>query len=480
MNTLSVITDDAIGSEDATAIAAALRSGQVSPAEVTQAAIARIRAAAPLQALSAECFDQALASRADGVAANAGPAFAGVPALIKDNLDMAGLASRHGSRALPARPADQDAPLVTQFRALGLNLLGKTRLPEFGLTATTEFSCAPPVRNPWQMQHSAGGSSGGSAALVAAGAVPIAHANDGGGSIRIPAACCGLVGLKPSRGRWPVNPMARALPINIVADGILSRSVRDTAHFLAAMEGLYRAPALPPIGLIEGPGRTRLRIGFFSRLPDGEAAHPDCVVAVEKVAGVCAALGHHVEEMASPLTVQRADDFLLYWSFLAAALAWAGPLTVARGFEARALEPLTWQLARHFRSNAGGFPAALWRQKRAYGDYRRLTRSYDLLLSPTLGQPPMKLGLLQPDLPFALAMQRLRRYAAFTPADNVCGTPAISLPLARSAAGLPIGIHFSADRGQEARLLEIAYELEAAMPWPQSPAAQSELERTAP
>ncbi|MGJ8670604.1 MAG: amidase [Oceanococcus sp.] len=468
MTIFNAVKDDALGRSDATELAERIARGDVSLDEITQASIHRAQAAHELNAVACERFDEArnqaqwrLQPR------DAARPFVGVPSFIKDNLDVADLPCAHGSQAVPRIHAKGDAPLVSQLRALGLNILGKTRLPEFGLTATTEFSAAEPARNPWHTDHSTGGSSGGSAALVAAGVVPIAHANDGGGSIRIPASSCGLVGLKPSRGRVLDNPMAKSLPINIVADGVVTRSVRDTAAFFAAMELQYCNPKLSRIGLVEGPAKQRLRIGYSCHLPDGDMAHPDCVAGVERVATLCAGQGHHVEEMAAPLTPQRADDFLLYWAMLAAALAWAGPLTVARGFDASKLEPLTWQLARHFRRNAHKLPGALWRQKRGLVSYGKLTQNYDVVLSPTLGSPPPPLGYLKPDLPFEEAMYKLRRHAAFTPADNVCGTPAISLPLAQSADGLPIGIHFSAKPGQERQLLELAFELEQLAPWPQ-------------
>lgn len=470
MSKFNVVSQDALATSDATELAQRIAQGEITAPEATEAAIARAQAAAPLNAMAWERFDEARDQARRPVQANTlQRPFSGVPSLIKDNIDVAGMPCQHGSRAVPATHARGDAPLVSHMRALGLNVLGKTRLPEFGLTATTEFSQLEPARNPWNTDHSTGGSSGGSAALVAAGVVPIAHANDGGGSIRIPASCCGLVGLKPSRGRLVENPMAKSLPINIVADGVVSRSVRDTAAFYAAMEEQHAANGLSPIGLVEGPGSGRLRIGFSYHLPDGESAHEDCVAGVKQVAELCAAQGHFVEEMPSFLTPQRADDFLLYWAMLAAAVAWAGPLTIARGFDAKELEPLTWQLADHFRRNMHKFPGAMWRQKRGLQDLSKQTAAYDVVLTPTLGSPPPQLGFLKPDLPFEDAMYRLRRHAAFTPVDNICGTPAMSLPLAQSAKGLPVGIHFSAKPGQERQLLELAFELEALSPWQQTP-----------
>lgn len=466
----NVVRDDALGTDDATGLAARVARGEVSASELVEAAIARLELAQPqLHAMAEPAFDLA---RAHAGQPTSQP-FAGVPSIIKDNLDLTGLPTRHGSRAVPDQRATSDSPFCQQFKAIGLIPLGKSKLPEFGLTATTEYAEGEPARNPWHLNHSTGGSSGGSAALVAAGVVPIAHANDGGGSIRIPASCCGLVGLKPSRGRLVDNPMAKSLPVNIVADGIVSRSVRDTAGFFAAMEAQHRNTKLPAIGHVQGPGKERLRIGVVTDLPDGGSAHDECVAAVQQAARLCESLGHNVEAMTSPLTPQRADDFLLYWAMLAAGVAWAGGVTVARGLESDKLEPLTWQLADHFRRNMHRMPGALWRLKRGPQLHAKLTRGYDVMLTPTLGHPPPELGWLKPDIAFEDAWARLRSYAAFTPSDNVCGTPAITLPLGASRQGLPIGVHFSAGLGQERRLLELAYALEEAAPWPQYASALS-------
>lgn len=456
--------NDALGELDASALAADIAARKISASEAVDAAIARLQAAEPvLHATVCECFDAARATAANGVGEGV---FAGVPSLIKDNTNLAGLPTRHGSRATPGTPVKKTDPFAGQFMATGLIPLAKTKLPEFGIPPTVEYTEGEPVHNPWNTAYSSGGSSGGSAALVAAGVVPIAHANDGGGSIRIPAACCGLVGLKGSRGRVKDNEMTKSAPINIIGDGVVSRSVRDTAAFFADAERVYRNPKLPPLGLVEGPGKEKLRIGFFSQLPDSGDAHPECVAAMHKAAMLCEGLGHHVQAMPCPTTPGHADDFLLYYAGMCASLAYAGRWVIGNGFEAGKLEPLTLNLARHFRRNIHRFPAALWRLKHARREYDALIDEYDLFLTPTLGLPPPKLGYLAADLPFDQAWQRLRDYAAYTPVSNICGTPAISLPLAMSQDGLPIGVHFAAGFGQERRLLELAFALEAEAPWP--------------
>ncbi len=467
-NYTAVKTDDALAEHDATALAASIAAGEVSASEVVDAAISRLQKAEPvLHATVCQRLDEARNEAAKlRLASVPGVPFAGVPTFIKDNTDLAGLPTLHGSRAVPVKPAKKTGAYAAQLLSTGMIALGKTKLPEFGIPPTVEYTVGEPAHNPWHTDYSTGGSSGGSAALVAAGVVPIAHANDGGGSIRIPAACCGLVGLKGSRGRVKTNEMAKDLPINIVSDGVVSRTVRDTATFFAAAEQYYQNPDLPALGMVEGPGKEKLRIGFTAGLPDGGQAHPECIAAMHTAAKLCEQLGHHVEEMESPLTPQMGNDFMLYYSMICAALKYGGGLTIDRDFKADLLEPITVNFARHFRRNILKFPAALWRLKHARQSWEKLTEGYDLVLTPTLGLPPPLLGYLRSDLPFEESWQRLRDYAAFTPAANAAGTPAISLPLGMSEAGLPIGVQFAANFGQERRLLEIAYALEEAAPWP--------------
>lgn len=468
MSRIAAPADDLLGDADATAIAARLRGGEFTPLEAAQAALARL-AAVEGELRASECL---LSDQLERLAAKAtGGWFAGVPSLIKDNTDIAGTPTRHGSRATPAHPARHDGRFAGQLLQTGQLPIAKTRLPEFGFTATTEFSAAPPARNPWHTEHSTGGSSGGSAALVAAGVVPIAHANDGGGSIRIPAACCGLVGLKPSRERVLVHEMAEMLPINLVADGVVTRSVRDSAGFMAAAEQVWRNPRLPSVGHVQGPGRQRLRIAMYTRRPDGSACDPACRRVVEEVATTCRELGHTVVEVDTPFDQQMADDFLLYWGMMAASVNWLGRAVVHRRFDAARVEPLTRQLAAHFRGNLHRLPGAARRLRKFRAIHADLMHRYDLLLTPTIGTPPPRIGHLALDLPLELALQRLREFTAYTPAQNVSGAPAISLPLGRTETGLPVGVQFAADLGRERQLLEIAFALEEAMPWPQQTAA---------
>jgi amidase len=461
---VSAPTNDVLGTLTAVEIGQHIANGDFTASESIQAAIARLKAVNPeLNAVACERFEQALVD-ANG-AGNGLAVFTGVPSFIKDNTDLQGLPTKHGSRATINSSVAKDAAFSEQFLATGLIPIAKTNLPEFGLTATTEYSQSAPVRNPWNTNHSTGGSSGGSAALVAAGVVPIAHANDGGGSIRIPAACCGLVGLKSSVGRLVAPAMSKHLPIDIVVDGVVSRTVADTAAFYAASEQHYRNSALPALGNITAGIDKPLTIGLSLDHPMGGVVDADVVAGVKKVAKVCEGLGHKVEIVPSQVSAQMADDFFLYWARSAAAINYLGKFEFGWGFDRRQLEPLTKHLSKHFMGQWWKSFGAISRLRQFAVEYEKTFSDYDLILTPTLAKAPVELGYLAMDLDFATAYERLNHYAPFTPVQNVSGTPAISLPLAQSSTGLPIGVQFAAGMGQEALLLQIAYQMEAAMPW---------------
>ena len=454
--------DDALGSDDAVGIAARIRSGKVSAVEVVAAAIERARKVDPaLNAIEREDFDNAL----DKAARLAPGAFSGVPTFVKDNTDVQGLPTTHGSRAINARPAKADGPFAKQFLAQGFVCLGKSRLPEFGLNASTEFADSAPARNPWHPHYSTGASSGGSAALVAAGVVPIAHPNDGGGSIRIPAACCGLIGLKPTRGRLLEPGVARALPVNIVSDGVLTRSMRDTAHFFASAEVYFRNPKLPVIGLVEGPGKRRLRVGVVLDSVTGHRTDDPTRRTVEAAAHLLEDLGHDIAEMPLPVRQSFAGDFGLYWGMLSFLIATFGKQVMSPSFDATKLDNLTRGLSSFYKKNLWKTPAVIYRLRRVAGEYARIFDRYDVVLSPVLAHTTPKLGYLSPQHDFEVLFERLQRYVSFTPLNNAAGGPGISLPMGQADDGLPIAVHFSANHGAERTLLEIAFEIEAAQPW---------------
>lgn len=461
--TVHAFADDALGDLDATALADLVRRGERSSREVVAAAIARAERVQPfLHALAHDNFEgalqQAMAAPGDGV-------FAGVPTVIKDNTRVRGLPTRHGSLAVPPRPAPRTGNFARQFLSPGLVCVGKSQLPEFGFNASTEFMERPPVRNPWHTDYSAGASSGGSAALVAAGVVPLAHANDGGGSIRIPASACGLVGLKPTRGRHLNTEGVGLLPINIVSEGVLTRSVRDTANFWAALERYWRNPRLKPIGDVQGPGQRRLRIGFVQDSVNGESDGPTRATLLA-TARLLESLGHRVYEVPLPFGKRFVNDFIQYWGMLAMLLTRFGRLALHPRFDARQLESLSRGLGRFYLRHAHETPLVLLRLRQSIADYaRHFGKDYDVLLTPVLTHTTPPLGYFSPLHDFDLLLERLTRYIGYTPLNNVTGSPALSLPMGATLGGLPVAVQLCAACGDERTLLELAFELEAVQPF---------------
>jgi amidase len=447
---------------DATALAALIRSGELSAEEAVETAIeASERVNPSLNAIRTKAYEYGR----ERARKPQGGGFSGVPTFVKDTDDLVGYPTLFGSAALPGWPAATSSEFVHQFESTGVAPLGKTSTPEMGLCATTECLAQGPTRNPWDLDRSPGGSSGGSAAMVATGVVPIAHANDGGGSIRIPASCCGLVGLKPSQGRVAGMAGTEKIPVQFAVNGVLSRTVRDTAGFFAAAEEFTPRAALEPIGKVEGPSGERLRIAFFIDSEKHRSPHPEWTAAVRRSAAVCKDLGHEVREIASPFHPSTTDDFLLVWGIGPSMLRLAGRPLAGMPLSGKKLEPLTRGLIRHFWRHLHLLPGAM-RRLRAYPQhYAELHRDFDVLLSPVLSGPPPKLGEMAPDQPFDEVFGPMLNFAAYTIVQNVAHVPAISLPLAHSEAGHPIGVQFASGVGQERRLLELAYELESAMPW---------------
>ncbi|RUP02370.1 MAG: amidase [Mycobacterium sp.] len=457
--------DDALGDLDAVALAEAIRTGRVGRVDAVEAAIARAEAVNPaLNGLAYQAFDAARAAAGQHGGGFRTGFFEGVPTLIKDNIDVVGQPTMNGTDAWEPRPASADSAVTRVVLDTGLISLGKTQLSEFGFSAAAEHPRLGPVRNPWNTDHTAGASSSGSGAFVAAGVVPIAHANDGGGSIRIPAACNGLIGLKPSRGRMPLDPQYRRLPVGIVANGVLTRSVRDTAAFYREAERLWRNPKLPPIGDVTRPGKQRLKIAALTSSVRREAS-PEIRELTLKSAALLEELGHHVSYIDNDwVPASFVDDFVLYWGFLAFAQVGSGRRLFGDTFDRTRLDELTLGLARHTRRNIHRVPLAIARLRGLRRRSARFFGDYDVLLSPTLAEPTPAIGYLAPS-DYQQVIDRLIDWVAFTPLQNVTGEPAISLPLAQSADGLPVGMMLAADTGREARLLELAYELEEARPW---------------
>ncbi|MBS0613110.1 MAG: amidase [Proteobacteria bacterium] len=463
---------------DGLQLAALVKRGEVKIEELVACALAAIDHLNPtINAVIGQIDPREVAAQIAAVDLDA--PFSGVPFLIKDLvLHMAGVRCDMGSRLIEGAyipPADSD--LMARFRRSGVITLGRTNVPEMGFNASTEPLLYGATRNPWNTAHSSGGSSGGSAAAVAAGMVPIAHANDGGGSIRIPASICGLVGLKPSRGRTPTGPDYADPLHGLGIEHIVSRSVRDTAAMLDAVEGpgvgdRYEIPrpAQPYLQAIATPP-AKLRIAFSAAVDSHSApAEAEVVRALETVAKVCAGLGHHVEE---GRPVYDADGFhranMICWaSFCAAGIA-ATAQALGRAPSPENLETSLWanyQFGLTLKALDLEMADALMNQVcRSVGSF--FTR-HDLLLTPTIGVTPYNLGLLDANAP-GLDAQRwydhLFRHLPYTALFNMTGQPAISLPLGQSSNGLPIGIQVAGRFGDEATVLKLAAQLEQAMPW---------------
>jgi len=461
MSRVHAYVDDVLGELDAVGLVEKIRSGRARVPDVIDAAIARAEQVNPqLNAIVHEAFDRAREVAADP----RGGFFAGVPTFVKDNVDVAGMPTLQGTDAFEGRDARADGDFARMLLATGLIPLGKTQLSEFGFNASAEHPRLGPVRSPWDPERTAGASSAGSAALVAAGVVPLAHANDGGGSIRIPASVNGLVGLKPTRDRLAQDKALRDMPVRIVSDGVVTRSVRDTAAFYREAEKVYRNLELPPIGDITRPGKARLEIAVVTE-GIGRRATPEVTELTLKTAALLEELGHRVREIEQPLPATLKDDFLLYWSLLALFTVRTGRRTFGRSWDSAQLDNLTLGLARHSTRHLHRLPLAIARLRRSRRWSRDFFSSYDVVLTPTLATETPVIGHLAPMNDYDMIMDRLLDWVAFTPLQNATGDPAVSLPLTTTAAGLPHGMMFATGAGREATLLALAYELEDARPF---------------
>jgi amidase len=469
---------DELATLDATDQAALVRAGKVSARELVDAAIARIERLNPaLNAVVIPLFEQARA-RAAAAGHDAAP-FRGVPFLLKDlGARNAGEPYHNGMRFLRGLGwvEARGTHLAERFRAAGLVSLGKTNTPELGTMTTTEPVAYGPSRNPWDPARSTGGSSGGSAAAVASGMVPLAHANDGGGSIRIPASECGLVGLKPSRGRTSLGPESGELWAGLVVEHVVTRSVRDTAAVLDAVAGPmpgdpYVAPPPDrPFAAEVGAAPGRLRIGLMARAPGGAATvHADCAAAVADAGRLLESLGHVVEE-SHPAALDEHEFLQFFGEVVASWVAWElddWGVRTGRPLGPDDVEPVNRALAEMGRGLAASryIAAVRWLQAHTRRVAAWWAGGFDLLLTPTLAEPPPPLGeFSSPDDPWR-GYVRSVPFAIFTSPFNTTGQPAISLPLFWNDRGLPIGLQLVAAYGREDLLLRIAAQLEAARPW---------------
>ncbi|MFN8474725.1 MAG: amidase family protein [Anaerolineae bacterium] len=464
---------DELAFMDATAQAELVRKGECTPLELVDAAIARIERVNPeINAVITPLFDEARAAAAGPLPD--GP-FKGVPFLLKDiGPALGGVRQTSGSAFTRDYVPREDGTLIERHKAAGLVIVGKTNTPEFGILPTTEPAAFGASHNPWDTTRSTGGSSGGSAAAVAAGLVPMAHASDGGGSIRIPAACCGLVGLKPTRARTPVGPAIGDVAGGVVVEHALTRSVRDCAALLDATAGpavgdpYWAPPPARPFSQEVGAAPGRLRIAFTTRALNGVPVHPDAIKATEETAKLLADLGHIVEEAAPQIDANLfIQAFTGVW---AASTGWtidALAYVTGRTPTADQFEPLTWALYQMSRSTNAPMYLLAWTGLQQMARYvGAFFETYDAWLTPTLTEPAPPLGSFNspPDNPL-FGMFRAAAYIPFTPLANVTGQPAISLPLMWNEQNLPIGVQFYGRFGDEATLIRLAAQLEEARPW---------------
>ncbi len=462
---ISAFSDDVLADHDATALKQMINSGEASVLEIVEASIARAEKVQPqLNAVISESFDSAREKAKQVTRQSLSGVFSGIPSFIKDTDNVKGLPTTFGSLAAPRTLAKKNSKFVDQYESVGFINLGKSSLPELGLTGTTEPVAFGPAHNPWHEDYSTGGSSGGAAALVAAGVVPIAHANDGAGSIRIPASCCGLVGLKPTRSRLVNVDGSGIMPVNILHQGVVTCTVRDTVAFYRGAESYYKNPKLPSMGGVTHGIKRRLKIALVTT-SSGASIHKDCVDSAHNAAKLCESLGHQVEVVQFPFSEDVLRHFYNYWGFMAFALKNFGSSLVGKGFDKSKLEPLSHAFSDRFYRAKFTLPSMIYNLKKFSQQYSKFFEEYDILLSPTLATPPPKLGHLSTEIEGETAIQRLVDFIPFTPFQNISGAPAISLPMGVSQQGLPIGIQFAAAYGQDKLLLELALELEQAMPW---------------
>ncbi len=459
-------TDDVLSDLDGVAIAELIKKKEVTAQEVVAASIARAQKVNPvLNAVVTDHYER-------GLEASKQPTegfFSGVPTFFKDLTFFEGEKTYFGTEALAnARISKVTDDIAKQILAQGFVHLGTSSMPEFGLGCTTEFPTLKPTPNPWNIGHSVGGSSGGAGALVAAGVVPIAHSADGGGSTRIPASCCGLVGLKATRGRMLRSGLFKSQVVDVAIDGVVTRTVRDTAHFYAEAEKYYQNPKIKAMGLVTGPSNRKFKIGFTADSVQGRGADATTKGELDKTLALLQSMGHEVKPIDLSSQEQFPDDFINLWGMSAFYVKHFGKLMFGSHFDAKKLTKVTHGLAKHHLRNIFRTPFFIYRLRKSIHEYKRIMveNDIDIILTPTLAHAPPALGYLGMDLEYDVMFPRMADWACFSPYANATGAPSISLPLGHDTVNdLPIGMMFGAGHGEDALLLDLAFQLEEAQPW---------------
>ena len=467
------MSDSSLMFRSATELAGMVRSGEISARELVQASLDRIEQLNP----SLNAFVQVDAERALATAEEIGAGderpFAGVPVAIKNNRPVAGLRLTYGCSLMADHVSDYDHNVTRRLRDAGFVIVGTTTLPEYGILPTSEARLFGPTRNPWDLARTPGGSSGGAAAAVAAGMVPVAHGNDGGGSVRIPAACCGLVGLKPSRGRISAAPEMGDSSLGI--DGMLTRTVADTAAILDVLAGYepgdatWAPPPSEPFAAAAGRPPERLRIASTTLPPvPGAVVDPMCARAVADAAELLRSLGHEVDEVDPPWQADGLQELFgaVFSIHISLSIAYSG-MVAGREPTAEDMEPMSWAIFSMVRKlGAVEGMAATVRLQSFTRTLVSFLAPYDALLTPALAERPLPLGTLDTAAPEPMStFTRSGLFTPFTPVFNASGQPGISLPLYHGDDGLPLGVQLVGRPAGDGALLALAAQLEEARPW---------------
>ncbi len=462
---INAFTNDALETMDATAVAHAIATKQISAEEAIEAAIKRAQKVNPeLNAIALETY--ADARKFSKIKHNGG--LYGVPCFIKDTDPIAGYPTQLGSGSFKAKIAKQNGKFINQLFSTGLISLGKSTMPEFGLLCSKESKQWGTTRNPWNTAYTSGGSSSGSAALVASGAVPIASGNDGAGSIRIPAAICGLVGFKPTRNRLYSVEGTESLPIQTIHQGVLTRSVRDTALFLSEAEKFYYNKKLPKLNHVQFAGKQKLKIAVFHNQPEGTLGFIDAEneQAQLKAVKLLTSLGHHVDQIQIPVDVERMKYlYVRFFGFQAYMTTRWSRFSLKAKVDLNLLENFSKGLSKQFSDSMLKFPFEMKEMLKLGAQYESVFEKYDVIMTPTMSHKTPKIGYFSSENSFEENMDKAAKFGTYSPVQNVTGSPAISLPFGFDSDKMPIGIQFIAPYGLDERLLKLAYEIEEAQPW---------------